>query len=123
MKIINKSLNERALDAIISGRKKIEIRANKHEFSDNSFNNAVPGDIVIFEGVESKRKVKCIIRRICLYPDVRTLLEKEGTEKTLSSTDDIETGIRSIRKITGYAELIDKYGVFAIELEYVGDSK
>jgi hypothetical protein len=43
-------------------------------------------------------------------------LKIEGTEFTLSSTNDIKEGIDSIESINGYKELIEKNGVFAVEL-------
>ncbi|HLC90307.1 MAG TPA: hypothetical protein VJI15_00910 [Candidatus Nanoarchaeia archaeon] len=43
----------------------------------------------------------------------------ESTEFTLSSTKNIEEGIKSIESIDNYKELIAKNGVFAIKLKDV----
>jgi len=54
-----------------------------------------------------------------LYKNVKELLESEGIEHTLSSTNNIEEGIKSVESIDNYKELIAKNGVFAIKLKDV----
>lgn len=122
MKTFCKNLNERPFEAIKNGSKKIEIRANKKEISENSINLMQEGDKIIFTKLHSDEKISCVIERITLYNSTRELLEKEGTKCTLSSTDDLEEGIRSIESIGDYKELIAKNGVFAIELKDVKEA-
>ncbi len=110
------NLRSRPFDAIEKGTKKIEVRANKNKHTGNSENLMKPGDIIVFTKENSKEKLECVIERITLYRTVRELLLKEGTEHTLSSTDDIEEGIKSIESINNYKEHIKKNGVFAIKL-------
>lgn len=118
MATFNKKLNPRAFIAMFEGRKKIEIRANSNNSNDqNSINNMRIGDLILFKNTETKEQLNCKIRRIQLYKTVRGLLETEGTEFTLSSTNDLEEGIKSIESISNYKELIEKNGVFAIEIE------
>ncbi len=117
--IFLKNVYERPFNAIKKGQKNIEIRANNNIFSRNSINLIEEGDFIIFNKKGSDEKLKCTVERKTLYRSVRELLEVEGTEHTLSSTNDIEEGIRSVESIADYKELISKNGVFAIKLKDV----
>jgi len=112
-----KNLYERPFNAIKKGQKNIEIRANKNDFSENSINLIEEGDFIIFKKVGSEERLKCTVERKTLYRSVRELLEAEGTESTLSSTNNIEEGIKSVESIGNYKELIAKNGVFAIKIK------
>lgn len=118
-KTFSLNLRERPFRAIVQGTKKVEIRANKYIFEENSVNLMRAGDRIIFTHEVSLEKVGCVIERISLYKTVRDLLVAEGTEQTLSSTNDIEEGILSIESLPNYKELIEKNGVFAIRLREV----
>ena len=118
-KVILKNLHDRPFNAIKQGRKTIEVRANKNELSENSVNTIERGDIIIFTNTQTNETIQCTIERKTLYASVRDLLESEGTANTLSSTRDIEEGIKSIESIENYKELISKNGVFALELRDV----
>lgn len=113
------NLRERPFEAIKNGTKCIEIRANKNKKSGNAVNLIKARDIIIFKNENSKEKLRCIVERIALYRNVRELLLMEGTEYTLSSTNDIEEGIKSVESIDNYKEIIAKNGVFAIKLKDV----
>jgi|SRR3989338_2550171 len=112
-----KNLYERPFNAIKKGQKNIEIRANKNDFSESSINLIEEGDFIIFKKVGSEERLKCTVERKRLYRSVRELLEAEGTESTLSSTNNIEEGIKSVESIGNYKELIAKNGVFAIKIK------
>ena len=112
-----KNLYERPFNAIKRGQKNIEIRANKNTFSGNSINLIGEGDFIIFKKVDSEERLKCTVERKTLYRSVRELLEAEGTEFTLSSTQNIEEGIKSVESIGNYKEIIAKNGVFAIKIK------
>lgn len=114
-----KNLYERPFNAIKKGQKNIEIRANKNIFSGSSVNLIKEGDFIIFKKFGSEERLKCTVERKTLYKSVRELLESEGTECTLSSTNDIEKGIKSVESISNYKELIAKNGVFAIKIKDV----
>lgn len=116
MTTFHKNLYERPFEAIKKGTKRIEIRANKNENSKNSINLMKEGDNIIFKKINSDEQITCTIKRITLYNSVRELLEKEGTQYTLSSTNNLEEGIIAVESISNYKELILKNGVFAIEL-------
>lgn len=114
-----KNLKERPFKAIKNGRKKVEIRANKNIFSENSTNLIKKGDFIIFKKIDADEKLKCVVEKKTLYKTVRELLENEGTKYSLSSTADIEEGIKSVESINNYKELIEKNGVFAIRIKEV----
>jgi len=114
-----KNLYERPFNAIKDNQKNVEIRANKNILSGNSVNLIEKGDFIIFKKVDSEEKIKCEVERKTLYKSVRELLESEGTEHSLSSTNNIEEGIKSVESIGNYRELIAKNGVFAIKLKDV----
>lgn len=118
-KIFFKNLNERPFNAIKNGQKTVEIRANENIFSGNSVNLIREGDFIIFKKVGSDDKIKCIVERKTLYKSVRELLDTEGTQHALSSTNNIEEGIKSVESIGNYKELIAKNGVFAIKIRKV----
>lgn len=114
-----KNLYERPFNAIKNNQKNVEIRPNKNVFSGNSVNLIEKGDFIIFKKVGSEEKIKCTVERKTLYKNVRELLESEGTEHSLSSTNNIEEGIKSVESIGDYKKLIPKNGVFAIKLKDV----
>ena len=118
-KIFLKNLYERPFNAIRDGKKTVEIRANKNIFSGNSVNLIEKGDFIIFKKVGAEDKLKCTVERKTLYKTIRELLGTEGTQHSLSSTNDIEEGIKSIESIDNYKELISKNGVFAIKIKDV----
>ncbi|MBI5391000.1 ASCH domain-containing protein [Candidatus Woesearchaeota archaeon] len=111
-----KRLHERPFNAIKEGKKTVEIRANKNEFTGNSVNLIEEGDTIIFRKMDSDEQLWCTVERKTLYKSVRELLEAEGIEHSLSSTTDLDEGIRSVESIGQYKELISKNGVFAIKL-------
>ena len=110
------NLRERPFKTIVAGTKKVEIRPNKYIFEGDSVNVMRAGDTIIFTSEVTLEKISCEIERITLYKTVRELLQTEGTTQTLSSTSDIEEGIRSIESFPNYKELIEENGVFAIRL-------
>lgn len=117
MKIHNKKLDDRPFRAIVKGMKTVEIRANKNNSGEfNSVNDIKPGDMICFTNTKTAEQFSCIVERITLYDSVRRLLEAEGVEKTLTSTINLEEGIKSIESFPGYKDLIAKNGVFAISL-------
>jgi len=118
-RIFFKNLYERPFNAIKNGQKNVEIKANKNIFCENSVNLIEENDFIIFKKVGSEEKIKCIVERKTLYRSVKELLQTEGTEHSLSSTNDIDEGIKSLESIDNYKELIVKNGVFAIKLKDV----
>lgn len=107
------NLNPRAFKAIQNQTKKVEIRANKN---DSIIKEMKPFDILFFKNLENNEMIKCIIKKITLYKNVKDLLLNEGIEKCISSCHDLENSIKSIESIPGYKNIIEMNGVFAIEI-------
>lgn len=120
-KIYEFNLNDRAFKAIQEGRKKVEIRVTKlREGFDYSILKS--NDLIRFKNSHNKR-IECKILKINWYKSIEELLTIEGTEYTLSSTNDFDEGVKSINSFDGYTEGMKKNGVFAIHLEYLGEYK
>jgi len=64
--------------------------------------------------VTGKEKVYTIVQFVHHYPDFRTMLQKEGPKKVLSSGGNIEQGVASYNSLSGYKELVKKF-LFDIE--------
>lgn len=109
-------LNNRAFDAIKAGTKKIEIRVTTDKNKIN-YEDIKKGDILEFTNDKSEN-IKCLVKENVWYENSLKLLEMEGTRFTLSSTNDINKGIDSINRFTGYKEGIEKNGIHAIHIEY-----
>lgn len=69
---------------------------------------------VTFTNNETKEQLIRKITRLTWYPNIRTLLEKEGITNVLSSGLDLENGIKSIESFPGYKKSIESYGVLAL---------
>ena len=111
------NINDRAAKAIISGTKKVEIRANKKD-SKNDYGKLKENDIIEFNSKE-KGIFYCKVKEVNHYDTIEDLLTLEGTKYTLSSTNDLNEGIKSINSIPGYEEAIQTSGVYAIHIEYL----
>lgn len=119
-KVYHLNINNRAFNAICEERKKIEIRANKKGHVD--YSKIQKDDYIIFEDLKTASNLLCKVIRKSWYATVRSLLETEGTEYSLSSTNSIEEGIKSIESISDYKEIIKRNGVYAIAIECLSES-
>lgn len=118
--MIELNINDRAFNAIRNGTKKIEIRVNKIN-SKKDYGKINENDIIEFRNSIGD-KINCRVIKNKWYKSIEELLVIEGTQYTLSSTNDFEKGIASINSIDGYKEGIMKNGVFAIHLEYLNEN-
>ncbi len=109
------NLNDRAFNAIKNKTKRVEIRANAGKEDYDKYNI---GDIIVFKNSKNET-INCRIKEINKYDSVENLLMLEGTKYTLSSTDNLEEGIKSINSLNGYKQAIKENGVYAIHIEYL----
>jgi ASC-1-like (ASCH) protein len=109
----NLDLNDRPFLAIKAGTKKIEGRTPKDE-NDERYAKMVVGDRITFTDNVTNEKMVCEVLSVSKYPDVRSLLEAEGTKNVLSSNLDVEGGIESYNSLEGYEERIKKFGIYSI---------
>ena len=110
-------INDRAFLAIKNGTKKVEIRVTTDKLK-KDYGKYKVGEYITFIN-SNRERLKCIIKEINWYKNERELLTLEGTKFTLSSTNDIEEGIKSINSYKNYTEGIKKNGIYAIHIEPV----
>jgi len=109
-------LNDRPFKAIRVGTKKVEGRTPTDD-DDAPYARVVAGDTINFTNIVSDEKMSCEVLFVRKYPDVRSMLEAEGTENVLSSGLDVEGGIKSYNSLEGYEENIKKFGIYAIGIK------
>ena len=114
----NLSLNDRPFKAIKAGTKKIEGRTPKDE-GDKRYEQMVIGDTLAFTNNITGEQMICEVLSVNKYPNVRLMLENEGTRNVLSSNLDIEGGIKSYNSLGDYEERIKKYGIYAIGVKLI----
>jgi len=111
------SLNDRPFRAIKAGTKKIETRVPT-SWDTTPYDKMNSGDRITFINNETKESLEVEVIAVRNYPDVRSLLETEGTRNTLSSGLNIEQAIERYDTVfQEYKENIPKYGIYAIEIK------
>lgn len=110
-------INNRPFRAIKAGTKRVEGRTPTR-FDKAPFDKLNPGDLITFINNVSGEKLTVKVTFIHHYPNVRTMLTKEGVENVLSSSPKtIEHGIKSYNSLRGYKEGIKQNGIYAIGLK------
>lgn len=112
-------LNNRAFKAIKEGKKKFENRVTK---VNDGFDYSVieKGDYIKLTSFDGEKMIVQVLY-VHWYQSAEELLLVEGTEYTLSSTNDFNEGVRSLQRFPGYPEGIAKNGIFCIRIETVTD--
>lgn len=116
-KVYELDINNRAFRAIKDGRKKVEIRVTKEPL-DFDYSIMREGDLINFTSYDGDEML-CQILKINWYKTIEELLTIEGTEFTLSSTNDFNEGVKSINSFDGYSEGMKKNGVYAIHIKKI----
>jgi len=111
-------LRGRPFNAIKNGTKTVEVRANR-KVGRLDYAQIAKGDHIVFINQETGKSLKCLVERVTLYKDVKSLLTNEGVGNTLSSGGDLEAGIKSIESITDYKRVIAEKGVFAFKIKRI----
>ncbi len=106
-------LNPRAFAAVYRGQKRVEIRINTRA-EGFDYGLLAEGDRLVFCCGGDLLTVG--VGYLRHYTTVERLLRAEGTRHTLSSTDVLEDGVRSVLGFPGYAEGERQNGVFALGL-------
>ncbi len=112
------TINNRAFKAIKNRNKRIEIRATKVGKGHFDYSILKPNEYIKFTSFDHEQ-VRCKIIKVNWYKSIEKLLTIEGTQYTLSSTNNYNEGVKSIKSIDGYKEAIMKNGVYAIHIECV----
>ncbi len=115
----NLDLNDRPFRAIKAGTKKIETRVPT-SYDQTPYPELKMGDTITFTNNVTQEIMKVEILGVRNYPDVRSMLETEGTRNTLSSGLGINEAIERYNTVfEEYKENIPKYGIYAIEVRVV----
>ncbi|MEI8249237.1 MAG: ASCH domain-containing protein [Candidatus Taylorbacteria bacterium] len=115
----NLDLNDRPFKAIKAGTKKIETRVPT-SWDVTPYHKLQTGDNLTFTNNSTNEIMKVSILGIRNYPDVRSMLEAEGTRNTLSSGLNINEAIERYNTVfEEYKENIPKYGIYAIEVKLI----
>lgn len=114
-KIINLDINDRAFKAINDGTKRVEIRVSTTK-EKKDYGVIKPNDIIVFSNSKNE-KLECKVIENIWYKNERELLMVEGTKYTLSSTNDLEEGIKSINSFKNYTQGIKENGIYAIHIK------
>ncbi len=110
-------LNDRPFKAIKAGTKKIETRVPTN-YDKTPYTELKAGDTITFTNNVTSEVMRVEISDVRHYPDVRTLLEAEGTRNTLSSGLGINGAIERYATVfSEYKENLPKYGIYAIEIK------
>jgi ASC-1-like (ASCH) protein len=113
------SLNDRPFKAIKAGTKKIETRVPT-SWDTTPYQDLKIGDTLTFTNNITNEIMEVEVLGIRNYPDVRAMLEAEGTRNTLSSGLGINEAVEKYNTVfEEYKENIPKYGIYAIEIKVV----
>ena len=113
------------LDAIISGRKKVEIRTN-NSYEKIAYDELKVGDRIAFQIISGPPFVGLdIIKPDALtvevldirhYKNPRALLVSEGLEVLSNLSTTLDEGVELLYSFHEYKEMIPIHGIFAIEI-------
>ena len=110
------SLNDRPFKAIKAGTKKIETRVPT-SYDKTPYADLKAGDTFTFTNMTTNEVMRVEILGVRHYPDVRSMLEAEGTRNALSSGLDINGAIERYNTVfEEYKENIPKFGIYGIEV-------
>jgi ASC-1-like (ASCH) protein len=112
----NLELNDRPFKAIRAGTKKIETRVPT-SYDKTPYAELEIGDTFTLTNNITNEVMKVEILGVRHYPNVRSMLEAEGTRNTLSSGLDINGAIERYNTVfEEYKENIPRFGIYGIEI-------
>ena len=110
------SINDRPFLAIRSKMKKIECRIPT-SWDTTPYDRLKVNDTITFINRKTKASLLTLVLGVRHYPNMRSLVHREGSERTFSSEGRTEDRIRNFEKHPEYEENIFKFGVYAIEVD------
>ena len=112
----NLELMDRPFKAKKAGTKKIETRVPT-SYDKTPYADLKAGDTFTFTNMTTSEVMKVEILGVRHYPDVRSMLEAEGTRNALSSGLDINRAVERYNTVfEEYKENIPKFGIYGIEV-------
>ncbi len=123
MSIYPLEIYRKPLEAIISGRKKVEIRTN-NSYENIDYTKLEPYDIIKFQiingppfvGLEIVQKdaLSVEVLKVIKYKNPEDLLKNEGLEVLSGIVSSLEEGVEMLYSFEEYKEMIPIHGIFAI---------
>ena len=129
MSIYSLEIYRKPLEAIISGRKKVEIRTN-NSYENIDYTKLEPYDIIKFQiingppfvGLEivEKDALSVAVLKVIKYKNPEDLLKNEGLEVLSGIVSSLEEGVEMLYSFEEYKEMIPIHGIFAIHFNLIG---
>jgi|TARA_B100001996_G_scaffold124314_1_gene94136 ASC-1-like (ASCH) protein len=128
MSIYPLEIYRKPLEAIISGRKKVEIRTN-NSYENIDYTKLEPYDIIKFQiingppfvGLEIVQKdaLSVEVLKVIKYKNPEDLLKNEGLEVLSGIVSSLEEGVEMLYSFEEYKEMIPIHGIFAIHFNLI----
>ena len=128
MSIYPLEIYRKPLEAIISGRKKVEIRTN-NSYENIDYTKLEPYDIIKFQiingppfvGLEivEKDALSVEVLKVIKYKNPEDLLKNEGLEVLSGIVASLEEGVEMLYSFEEYKEMIPIHGIFAIHFNLI----
>ena len=128
MSIYSLEIYRKPLEAIISGRKKVEIRTN-NSYENIDYTKLEPYDIIKFQiingppfvGLEivEKDALSVEVLKVIKYKNPEDLLKNEGLEVLSGIVSSLEEGVEMLYSFEEYKEMIPIHGIFAIHFNLI----
>ena len=119
---------KKPIEAIISGRKKVEIRTN-NSYENIDYTKLEPYDIIKFQiingppfvGLEivEKDALSVEVLKVIKYKNPEDLLKNEGLEVLSGIVSSLEEGVEMLYSFEEYKEMIPIHGIFAIHFNLI----
>ena len=128
MSIYSLEIYRKPLEAIISGRKKVEIRTN-NSYENIDYTKLEPYDIIKFQiingppfvGLEIVQKdaLSVEVLKVIKYKNPEDLLKNEGLEVLSGIVSSLGEGVEMLYSFEEYKEMIPIHGIFAIHFNLI----
>ena len=128
MSIYSLEIYRKPLEAIISGKKKVEIRTN-NTYENIDYTKLEPYDIIKFQiingppfvGLEivEKDALSVEVLKVIKYKNPEDLLKNEGLEVLSGIVSSLEEGVEMLYSFEEYKEMIPIHGIFAIHFNLI----
>ncbi len=128
MSIYPLEIYRKPLEAIISGRKKVEIRTN-NSYENIDYTKLEPYDIIKFQiingppfvGLEivEKDALSVEVLKVIKYKNPEDLLKNEGLEVLSGIVSSLEEGVEMLYSFEEYKEMIPIHGIFVIHFNLI----
>ena len=128
MSIYPLEIYRKPLEAIISGRKKVEIRTN-NSYENIDYTKLEPYDIIKFQIINGppfvsleiveKDVLSVEVLKVIKYKNPEDLLKNEGLEVLSGIVSSLEEGVEMLYSFEEYKEMIPIHGIFAIHFNLI----